>query len=194
MEIFEIKKQLRKTAKDLRSKITDDVARKMSECACRRLIECEEFDLADILLIYYPIKNEISPLPLIEAARTRGKHVAFPLCVKEQNTLTFKFADVTELVRSDFGLFEPQKNAESAEPTEKTLCIVPALMFSKNGIRLGYGGGYYDRFLKDFSGKKIGLSYSSLLVDKLDREEHDIPLDMIITESEVLRIAQKDQR
>ena len=76
--------------------------------------------------------------------------------------------------------------------TENTLCVVPALLFSRDGYRLGYGKGYYDRFLRSFNGTSVGLSYDELLCEYLPIDSHDISLNIIITESEVHYIAQKN--
>lgn len=149
-----------------------------------------EFANARSVLVYYPIKNEISPLPLVEAAQRMGKSVAFPVCDTKNHTLSFKKVNsIYELSRTSSGLFEPKADLYDVEIDETTVCVVPALAFSREGHRVGYGMGYYDRFLEAFVGKSIGLSYSALLCDTLPHEEHDAPLDMIITESEVLYIA-----
>jgi 5-formyltetrahydrofolate cyclo-ligase len=92
----------------------------------------------------------------------------------------------------NFGIFEPNENCELAFPNQNTLCIVPAVAFSRDGHRIGYGRGFYDRFLADFKGVSAGFSYSSLVCDGILHEDHDVPLDMIITESEVHYIVKKD--
>ena len=194
LDLNSSKKQLRQMARAVRDTIGRVDATQMSEHACKLLSESEELASADVILIYYPIKNEPSPLSLIDEAKRRGIKIAFPLRDKQNKMLIFKEAEIDTLSHSDFGLLEPREDAKEVSLTEKTVCIVPALLFSRTGYRLGYGGGYYDRFLSDFQGTSIGLSYSTLLVEAIEKEEHDVPLDMIITESEVLRIAPKNKR
>lgn len=161
-----------------------------SKTACGLLLESREFAFSDTVLLYYPIKNEISPLPILKIAQDSGKTVAFPVCDKEHGRLLFrKVSDINDLSPSSFGLFEPDGRFEEVIPNERTLCVVPALLFSRNGHRLGYGAGYYDRFLLDFRGISAGLSYSELVVDELPSEAHDVPLKMLVTESEVLYFA-----
>ena len=187
------KSELRKIARAKRDGFSNEFVLQASMRACKILAQTREFANADTLLFYYPIKNELSPLPLIQEAKKMGKQIAFPVCNTSSNTLEFKCVNETdELLPSIFGLLEPKDNNKTATITKNTLCIVPALLFSKNGQRLGYGKGYYDRFLQDFKGISIGFSYDKLLVDEIPSCEHDIPLDMIITESEVLYIAEKD--
>ena len=154
------------------------------------MAKSECFQNADVILLYFPIKNELSPLPIIDTAIKMGKKIAFPICNTQSNTLTFRVINsIDELIPSHFGILEPLLSNESPILTERTLAIVPAIAYSKEGHRLGYGKGYYDRFLRDFEVTSIGFSYSALVLDSLPLEAHDIPLKMIITESEVLYFA-----
>ena len=184
--MIDTKQLLRQKYRSIRDSFGEEFIHQTSKHACENLISSQAFANADTVLLYFPIKNEISPLDIFDVAHRLGKTVAFPLCQKESHTLVFcKVTSLDKLVPSQHGLFEPSNECEIITPDEHTLCIVPALAFSKSGSRLGYGGGYYDRFLANFKGISAGFSYSSLLVDSLPTSEHDIPLDMIITESEV---------
>ncbi len=184
------KNELRRSCRALRDGFGEEFIERVSACACKNLMKSNEFVNADTVLLYFPVKNEISPLPIFEFALTLGKKVAFPVCNKENNTLVFRrVTNLNQFTRSSFGPFEPNDECKEVTPNERTLCIVPALLFSKNGYRIGYGGGYYDRFLLNFTGTSVGFIYSELLCDNLAPEAHDIPVNMIITESEVLYIA-----
>ena len=187
------KNELRQKYRALRDSFGEEFINKASYSTSNNLQKIEEFVKADIVLLYYPTKNEISPLPLFEICLKMGKTVAFPVCQKESTTLMFKKVTSLDMLSpSSFGIFEPNEECEIIIPTEKTICITPALLFSKKGHRLGYGKGYYDRFLKDFNGISVGFSYSDCVLDFIPHDAHDIPLDMIITESEVLKIAQEN--
>lgn len=187
------KKELRQKYRAHRDSFGEEFIEQSSKIACENLAKSKEFIGANTILFYYPIKNEISPLPLLEHYLKMGKTIAFPVCNTENSTLIFKKVEtLNDLFPSIFGLFEPNDNCETITPNEKTLCIVPALAFSQDGHRLGYGKGYYDRFLKNFQGISVGFSYSEFVCDKLPHSEHDIPLNMIVTESEVRYIDQKN--
>ncbi len=187
------KNELRQKCRALRDSFGEEFINKTSEMACGNIAKSESFINADLVLLYYPTKNEISPIPLFELCLKMGKTVAFPVCEKENSTLIFKkVSSLDSLMPANFGILEPNKDCELVVPTQNTLCIVPALAFSSDGHRLGYGKGYYDRFLENFKGISAGLSYSSLVCNKIPYDEHDIPLDMIITESEVLYIVKKN--
>ena len=187
------KNELRQKYRALRDSFGEEFINKASNSTSNNLQKTEEFINADIVLLYYPTKNEISPLPIFEICLKMGKTVAFPVCQKESTTLMFKKVTSLDMFSpSSFGIFEPNEECEIIIPTEKTICITPALLFSKDGHRLGYGKGYYDRFLKDFNGISVGFSYSDCVLDFIPHDTYDIPLDMIITESEVLKIAQEN--
>ena len=194
-QLINTKEQLRKSYLALRNDFDEEYIKSASLGLCELLASTDEFNIAKTILLYYPIKNEISPLSIFEIAKKEGKSVAFPVCNKDSTTLTFKKVDdMSQLKKSTFGICEPKESCHNICLDKHTLCVVPALAFSKEGHRLGYGMGYYDRFLENFEGKSIGLSYSKLLCDTLPQDEHDIPLDIIITESEVLYIAEKNKR
>lgn len=183
------KNELRQKYRALRDSFGEKFIDRASKLACENLVNCKEFISADMILLYYPIKNEISTKPIFELCLKMGKTVAFPVCQKNTSALLFKkISSLDSLTQSCFGLFEPNESCKTVSPTEKTFCIVPALAFSRDGHRLGYGKGFYDRFLADFKGKSAGFSYSALLCDTLPQDEHDIPLNIIVTESEVLYI------
>ncbi len=187
------KKELRQKYRALRDSFGEEFIQKASASACINLATTQEFIDADTVLLYYPINNEISPLPLFELCLKTGKAVAFPVCQNENSTLVFRKIDALDtLSRTRFGLLEPNENCEIIQITKNTVCVVPALLFSRKGYRLGYGKGFYDRFLSDFEGTSVGFSYSLTLCDEIPKDKYDIPLNMIITESEVLKIASKN--
>ena len=188
-----LKNELRQKYRAIRDSFGEEFIEAASHIACKSITKCDEFLSADTVLLYYPTKNEISPLPLLDICLKMGKRVAFPVCQKESSTLIFrKITNLEDLSPSTFGLLEPNDACETIIPSNNTLCIGPALIFARDGHRLGYGKGYYDRFLENFEGTSMGISYSACVVDFVPHEEHDIPLDLLITESEVLKIAQKN--
>ena len=139
--------------------------------------------------MYFPVKNELSVLPLIDTAKKLNIKIAFPVCEKTTKTLIFKEIDsLDELKSADFGLLEPCDTCKEAHLTQSSLCIVPALAFSHDGYRIGYGGGYYDRFLEDFPGVSIGVAYRELTLESLPHEPHDKKVYILVNEGGVLRI------
>ncbi|MBQ8850359.1 MAG: 5-formyltetrahydrofolate cyclo-ligase [Clostridia bacterium] len=143
-----------------------------------------QFKEANTLLCYYPIKGEPNILPLVRHAQALGKAIAFPISHIKERRLSFHvLSDLSELVIGAYGIPEPPCELPVVTSFANSLCLVPALAFDKSGYRLGYGGGYYDRFLPDFNGVSLGLAYSAFFVDRLPVEDHDSTVDIIITEN-----------
>lgn len=181
--IFTDKTSARAYFSSLRSSINNEMRLKKSQVICDKIAKSEAFLNCDTLLLYYPIKAEPSTLFLLDEAFFRGISVAFPISIKEDYTLDFRIVkSLDDLSVGAYGICEPRKDAPVINPTEKTLCIVPALSFDKNRMRLGYGKGFYDRFLKNFKGYSIGITYSELFCEKLPFDKNDIPVNLVITD------------
>ena len=147
------------------------------------IIDSPLFKNASMLLIYAPLENEINLLPLAHVARKRGLSIAFPRCDKETNTMQFYILpEGQKLSPGAYGIPEPPEDAPVCQPDERALCIVPALSYDLSGNRIGYGKGYYDRYLATFPGVKIGATYAAILLKNVPTEAHDLPVDWIFTE------------
>ena len=118
----------------------------------------------------------------------RGGEVAFPVVIKGQGLIARKVADASQLAPAPFGLREPPPSCPAVDPLEIGAVLVPALAYDRRGYRLGYGGGYYDRFLPLLgpSVVSVGLAYEALLVDRLPIESHDRPVQWVLTEDRSL--------
>ena len=154
----------------------------------KSVIACQEYKSADVILIYYSVRSEVDTLKIIDNALKNGKKVALPKCTDVSGEMVFYLINDMQksLVNGKFSLIEPDISlCEKVIITEKTLCIVPALSFDKSGNRLGYGGGYYDRYFIGFKGKDVGLCYEDCLCDDLPCGEHDIKVNMIVTDKRI---------
>ena len=143
---------------------------------------------AEVLLLYYPRSDEIDIRPVITAALAAGKKVALPRC-KNSRQMDFCFIQSeSDLAPGMFGLMEPKEDCPLFDLTEENkgvLMALPGLAFDHEGYRLGYGRGYYDRYL---DGQKIttaGLVYSDFVVRRLPHGRYDLPVHFIVTEKGV---------
>ena len=135
------------------------------------------------LLCFYPIGSEPNLLTIAEHALACGKSVAFPRCDTQSTFMTFHtVTEIAALFRGAYGIYEPSVDAPIAPNKRDTLCLVPALAFDQNGYRIGYGKGYYDRFLADFAGSSLGITYAVCLCDSLPIYPTDRAVDLILTE------------
>ncbi|WP_053364105.1 5-formyltetrahydrofolate cyclo-ligase [Bacillus sp. FJAT-27251] len=127
---------------------------------------------------------EVDTFQIIRKAWEEGKAVAIPKCIPENKELVFRsFNRFSQLEMVYYGLYEPIP-AETAEvPAGKIdLLIVPGLAFTPAGYRLGFGGGYYDRLLADYTGDTVSLAFQLQVFPELPIEAHDIPISRVITE------------
>ena len=179
------KEELRHFYKALRKNSDPADAARKDKMLCDKLFVLPEYAAADTVLMYYPSKGEPDILKIFGKSRSDGKSVAFPLCAGRE--MIFKLVNnLSELTTVYFGIPSPSPEAKNAPTGKNTLCILPALAFDRDGFRLGYGGGFYDRFLSGFCGISAGLARSEFLTNYLPRESFDRKADIIITENEVI--------
>ena len=181
------KKKARLELAKIRADIYDK--QKYSELLCNGIEALKEYKDADVILLYFPTRSELDISPLADIARRDGKKIAFPISVIKDCTLDFRFiSSPDELEIGAYGIREPRADAERATLSDRTLCIVPALAVDADGYRLGYGKGYYDRFLSAFKGNAVVAIHSSLVCERLPRNDTDIPIKTIITETGAIRL------
>ena len=140
-------------------------------------------------LAFYMAKGkEVSLSKAIGRFFVEGKKVYLPKTWLKERRLTFhRVYSFSDLVPGPFGLLEPNPKNEEADLGTLEVIFIPGLGFDVKGYRLGYGGGFYDRVLRETSALKVGVCYSFQLVESLPVEPHDVPVDLIITESGIFR-------
>ncbi len=147
------------------------------------------FKHADVVLVYAPIKSEVDVMPIALSALEKGKRVAFPKCDKETRTMKFHFiSSFEDFEIGAYGIREPKENLPIYNPETETgvaICFLPGLAFDVYGYRLGYGKGYYDKFLHTYRGSTIGITYTELISPSLPRGKFDIPCNIMLTEKGV---------
>ncbi|GER65557.1 hypothetical protein BpJC7_17350 [Weizmannia acidilactici] len=127
--------------------------------------------------------------PIIETGWGQGKTVCVPKCVPEEKKLLFYRLDLFgQLEKSFFNLLEPKTNeTEQVDKQKIDLLVVPGLVFNTKGYRIGFGGGYYDRFLADFPNDTVSLVYSEQIREDLPLQSYDIAVKHIVTENGILK-------
>ena len=149
----------------------------------------QEWKEARIVGVTISIANEIDTFLIIQRAWDEGKQVAAPKCLPETKELTFHLlTSYSELEDSFYGLKEPNpEKTKTISGGKIDFLLVPGLLYDRSGYRIGYGGGYYDRFLAKAKPFTCVLAYSQQLMSQpLPHEDFDIPVDRIITEQEVI--------
>ena len=180
------KQALRDEAKQKRRAIPEDEIAKKSARICAYLLEV--IDGCDPVMAYVSKPPEVDTHPFIRDLLREGRRVVVPIIEKETRTLRLSYLrDTTLLVKSTFHVPEPIGNEIPAQASDIQTVIIPLLAFDRRGNRLGYGAGYYDRFLAQNPGvKKIGVAFSCQETDSVPRDENDVRIDIVVTEDEVI--------
>ena len=153
-----------------------------------RVLISEEYRRAKTILIYAARKEEIATDKLILAALANHKTVALPFCLDDGEMRFHAITSPADLVPGRFGIREPRGDCPEVVPDGGTLCICPALGCDMRGYRLGWGGGYYDRYLAKHDCVKAALCYADSLIPGFEAFDYDIRMDLVYTESFVRRI------
>jgi len=178
------KKQLRSFYKQQRLCMDKSVKTDLDAKIAQKLLDSEMYKTCDDLLVYVSFGIEVDTLEIIRQALAE-KNVYCPRCVEGTNIMEFyKVSSFADLQQGSYGILEPQINSDTLNGFGKnTLCVVPALSYDKKGYRLGFGKGYYDRFLSGFDGVSVGICYDNCLIDELPSDKFDICVDHLITEN-----------
>lgn len=183
----EIKKDIRIDKRNLRNKyksirINMQDQDKIDSHVFNKLISTWAYREADVILTYVSTAIEVDTKALINHSLKLGKKVAAPYCIESSRMKFYYINSIDELEKRTFGVLEPVAKKENEVTNfENSICIIPGLAFDKNGFRLGYGKGYYDRFLSAYTGKTIGLCYESCICQKLPTGKYDKKVNTLIT-------------
>ena len=174
------KKELRKEYSHLRAEIRDKVSKDLY--ITERLLQEEKILEADNILLYASFGSEVDTYLLIDKLIEIGKNVALPKCGPERSMTFHLIGSVADLHEGMYRIPEPDSALPQPDMTEKTVCVIPAV-YSENKERIGYGGGYYDEFiLANPQLYTIALAYEELIVQQLPLMQHDLRVDLIVTE------------
>ncbi|MBQ6516309.1 5-formyltetrahydrofolate cyclo-ligase [bacterium] len=170
---------IRRKVKDLRKNM--DIPN-ISSQIIENIISLDLYKRAKNIMLFYPLKYEINLLKLMEQSPDKSFYLPR---MKENNLECCSYNPTDELVCSKYQIFEPKTVA--CDKNDIDIVFVPALCADKNFNRLGYGGGFYDRFLSDYKNIKICPCINEFLFDEIPSEEYDIKMDLIVTENDVLK-------
>jgi 5-formyltetrahydrofolate cyclo-ligase len=180
------KQQLREQAKQSRAAIPEGEASQKTRAIRERLGDL--LDGHTEIMIYVSKDPEVETQGIIADLLAAGKRVIVPIIERETCTLRLSYLnDLSVLVPSTFSVPEPIGHEIPARPADVEVVVVPMLAYDQNGNRLGYGAGYYDRFLERYPHPvKIGIAYACQEVAHLPAEPNDVTMDYIVTETAVI--------
>lgn len=182
---------LRQKYLQIRRSIPTEAKKRYERMICSNFTGCASYKYYDTLLLYAALPDEPDLSAIALKALSDGKRVAYPCCIPQTRNLVFRFVKSTaDLVPGHYGIPEPTEDCPVFDPSLPccSVCLVPAVAVDRSGYRIGYGGGYYDRFLPVFGGSRAAVTFSCLIADRLPHGKYDLRTDVIITEGGILTI------
>ncbi len=184
------KNELRQRVLASRDGLGDATLARLSAAICARAIELPEMQEARTLMLVASFRSEIHTGALIDWALERGRRVCLPRILGKRHMEAFLITDpATDLVPGSWGIPEPRDDLPQVPPREIDLVLVPGSVFDEDGGRCGYGGGFYDNFLpRTRPGvPRVSLALELQIVTAVPAEPHDLAVDVIVTETRVIR-------
>lgn len=186
LDIREEKRLLRKKYSALRDKLTKQEIAENSKKIWEYFLSEELYHHAERIIFYLNFRSEVETLPYLEQVFRDKKHVMVPYCITAEHQMEiYEITDTSQLRPGAYGILEPDIKQASfiSEQNEADIILVPALAFDKSGYRLGYGAGYYDRFLDGNSISAVGFAFSCCVCESLPHEQKDKSVNYLITEN-----------
>jgi 5-formyltetrahydrofolate cyclo-ligase len=190
------KDRLRARFRAVRAALSDDDYAAHSAAVCERLAALPELADAETVHIYWPLlqRRELDTRPLIRELDAQGKQIVLPVVAAFEGAPRLRhvvFAGEGRMRPNRWGIPEPHDTPE-VDPAAFDAVVVPAFGAGRNGHRIGHGRGFYDAFLAATDAPAVAAVFAGCLVERVPAEAHDIPLDVIVTEREVLRFPPHD--
>ena len=173
------KKELRRAIRERKRAMTEEEICSRSTALVEKFCETQQYRQAKTIYGYLPYNQEVRTVPILERALADGKQVAVPKIYGDVMRFIY-LPDLTATEKNSMGIPEPIADGpEGDDPT--ALVLMPGVAFTKEGLRIGYGGGYYDKFLaKEPGHPTVALCYEFQIVKELPTEEYDIPVDLVL--------------
>ncbi len=183
-DIRPIKTAMREHFKDIRRSMPPEHKLQLDRSIAHRVAALWQYKRCRQLLVYVSTPIEVDTHAIIRRALADGKQVAVPRCVPGTRNMEFyAIRGLEDCEPGTFGVLEPlPERCELVENFSDSLCLVPALCYDWKGFRLGYGKGYYDRFLDGYEGFLAGICYSACVRPKIPHGRYDRPVDLLVTE------------
>ncbi|MBM7584673.1 5-formyltetrahydrofolate cyclo-ligase [Bacillus pakistanensis] len=180
------KKQFREAQIKLMSSMSKQEYEQKSYEITRRLFASNQWKKSNVISLTISNFPEVHTWDIVKRGWEENKQIAVPKCISSDKTMDFRtITSFTQLEKVYFGLLEPiPSKTVSVTSDEMDLVIVPGLAFTRHGYRLGFGGGYYDRFLENYRGSTVSLAFKEQVVESIPIESFDLPVQSILSEAE----------
>lgn len=188
------KNALREKYREMRREMDVDERQSRDGAIAAAAAGMASFRYAEYVLMYAPTGEEIDITEIARFALEQGKKVLYPVCSRETHTMVYRrINSLDELTPGAYSIPEPPSDAPDYDPSRDTgsaICFVPGLVYDKTGYRVGYGKGFYDRYLSSFAGCTIGVVYSDYILRTVPRGRFDVKVDILLTEKGVKKTSE----
>lgn len=176
------KQYIRQQIKQKTEKLSTRYLRDSEEEIQKQILMLPEFKRAETVFCYISVGKEVSTELILTECFRQGKRVGVPLCTAPGIMEVRQITCMDQLEHGIYGLMEPKRNTPIVEKREIDLGIIPCISADFCGKRLGYGAGYYDRYLSDTEFLKVVLCRKELLWEEIPTDSYDVPMDLVVTE------------
>lgn len=192
---FGVKAELRDRMRALRRNLPVAACQTRSSAICDTVVRMPCYERARTVIGYMAILKEVDPSSVLQTAREQGKSIGLPrVDMKNQMLSVHRWSEGDPLEKSPFGVMEPLASAPEIEPSKIDFVLVPALAIDPRGYRIGYGKGFYDRFLASLSdAKTVGIAYDFQLIIESPATKGDLPVSVVVTDQRTLFVDRIEQ-
>ena len=176
------KQRIRQETRMISARLTPEYRHEASREITRQVLALPFWKQAETVMAYWSLAEEPDTRELMETALREGKTLLLPRCLDAGKMTALPVRDLTGLKAGALGIPEPEEGKDGEKIPEPDLILVPCMTAAMNGVRLGHGAGYYDRFLAEHSGKTVCLCFRALLRADLPAEDTDVSVDLVITD------------
>lgn len=186
LDIRKYKQELRLKCREYRQNLDKEIKSQLDGKIADNVRRLKEYRPAHTVLIYMSTPIEVDTIKIIKNAWADGKKVAVPRCIPESRDMEFHYIENLEcLVPGTFGVLEPDSSLPIVTDFSGCLMIVPGMQFDMKGYRIGYGKGYYDRYMVRFTGRSAGICYSDELKPFMYHGRYDQAVDIVVTDRRI---------
>ncbi len=182
------KQMLRKEIKSAAASLECDYCKMADQCIRNHIIEFGEFHNANTVFCYVGTDHEIDTIPLLEHILKSGKRLGVPKCVGKGIMEVYEILSLDELQMGSYGIREPKAGSTLIRPEEIDIALVPCLSCNQKGWRIGYGGGFYDRYLVQTNARRAVLCRDKLIRENIPVDHYDLRMDFVITEKGIVSV------
>lgn len=183
MDTAEMKKKIRKEVKEMVGKLDREYCRKADRAIFEYITGLSEYKRAGTIFCFVGTADEINTIPVIEDGIAKGKCVCAPVCTGRGIMEARRVSAIGALRKGSYGILEPGEDAPVILPETIDLAIVPCLSCTRDGKRLGYGGGFYDRYLEQTKALRAAICRERIMREDIPMEIFDIRMDLVVSEN-----------